>query len=394
MNKKIIRGAGGGGGKGGCGGVGGRVAQEAPDSLRSIAYASVLDLVSEGEIEGLANGLKSVYFNQTPLQNENGSYNFTGATVVSTNGSQGQSYISGFPSVENEIGVSTQVEYATPIVRQISNSDIDAVRVTVSIPQLTQQNTSNGDLNGASVQYAVDIQSDGGGYVPQILGSVWSSGAVNVVSSTLAQANQPIYQMQIVVTDTSNSASYYAQYKLQSSGTWLTAGITETTDTNTTYTGSYTEFGYFESSSTVTTKTFTMPNQAEGLWEMRIVINSESPYINYATGNFGTPYATITGKTTSKYQKSHRIQLTGNAPWDIRVRRITGDSTSSALQNKTFWDSYTEIIDGKFRYPNSAIVGVRIDASQFDSIPTRSYDLKMLKVKIPSNYNPVTRAYT
>lgn len=391
MNKKKIRGyGGGGGGKGGGGGGGGRVAQESPDSLRSIAYASVLDLVSEGEIEGLAEGLKSVYFNETPLQNPNNSFNFAGATIVSTTGTQGQSYIQGFPNVENEIGVSTQVEAATPIVRQISNSEIDAVRVTISIPALTQQNTSNGDINGASVQYAIDVQSNGGGYVPQILGSVWSSNIVNIASTTSARANQPLYQIQMAVTDTSNSAVYVAQYKLQSSGTWLTAGITEKVDQ--TVDSYWDDYGYQEIRTTV--KTFTMPFQALGLWEMRIVITSGSPYISAVNGNYGTPFATITGKTTSKYQKSHRIQLTGDAPWDIRVRRITADSTTSSLQNKTFWDSYTEIIDGKFRYPNSAIVGVRIDASQFDSIPRRSYDLKLLKVKIPSNYNPQTRAYS
>jgi predicted phage tail protein len=391
MNKKKIRGyGGGGGGKGGGGSGSGRVAQESPDSLRSIAYASVLDLVSEGEIEGLAEGLKSVYFNETPLQNPNNSFNFTGATVVSTTGTQGQSYIQGFPNVENEIGVSTQVELATPIVRQISNSEIDAVRVTISIPALTQQNTSNGDINGASVQYAIDIQSNGGGYVPQILGSVWSSNTVNIASSTSAVANQPLYQIQMAITDTSNSAVYVAQYKLQSSATWLTAGITEKVDQ--TVDSYYDDYGYQENRTTV--KTFTMPFQAAGLWQMRIVITSGSPYISAVNGNYGTPFATITGKTTSKYQKSHRIELTGNAPWDIKVRRITADSTSSALQNKTFWDSYTEIIDGKFRYPNSAIVGVRIDAAQFDSIPRRSYDLKLLKVKVPSNYNPQTRVYT
>ena len=390
MNKKKIRGYGGGGGKGGGGGGGGRVAQESPDSLRSIAYASVLDLVSEGEIEGLAEGLKSVYFNETPLQNPNNSFNFAGATIVSTTGTQGQSYIQGFPNVENEIGVSTQVEAATPIVRQISNSEIDAVRVTISIPALTQQNTSNGDINGASVQYAIDVQSNGGGYVPQILGSVWSSNIVNIASSTSARANQPLYQIQMAVTDTNNDAVYVAQYKLQSSGTWLTAGITEKVDQ--TVDSYYDDYGYQEVRTTV--KTFTMPFQASGLWEMRIVITSGSPYISAVNGNYGTPFATITGKTTSKYQKSHRIQLTGDAPWDIRVRRITADSTTTALQNKTFWDSYTEIIDGKFRYPNSAIVGVRIDASQFDSIPRRSYDLKLLKVKVPSNYNPQTRQYT
>lgn len=391
MSKKIIRGAGGGGGgKGGGGGGGGRVAQEAPDSLRSIAYASVLDLVSEGEIEGLANGLKSVYFNQTPLQNDNGSYNFTGATVVSTNGSQGQSYIAGFPSVENETAVAAQVEYATPIVRQISNSDIDAVRVTISIPQLTQQNTSNGDINGSTVQYAIEVQSDGGGYIPQVLGSAWSSSAVNIASSTSAQANQPIYQIEMAVTDTS-SAVYTAEYKLQSSGTWLTAGISTKVDQ--TVNSNWDDWGNYSETLT-TVRVFTMPVQTLGLWEMRIVVSSGSPAITSVNGNFGTPYATITGKTTSKYQKSHRIELTGDAPWDIRVRRLTADSTTSALQNKTFWDSYTEIIDGKFRYPNSAIVGVRIDASQFDSIPNRSYDLKLLKIKIPSNYNPVTREYT
>lgn len=390
MTKKSIRGFGGGGGKGG-GGGGGRVAQESPDSLRSIAYAQVLDLVSEGEIEGLANGLKSVFFDETPLQNENGSFNFTGATVVSTNGTQSQSYIQGFPAVESENVVGVQVEYATPITRQITNVEVDAVRVRVSIPQLTKQNTSNGDIGGSIVQYAIEIQSDGGGYVPQIIGSTWSSGAVTIASSTSAQANQTVYQIQMGVIDTNNEAVYVAQYKLQSDSTWLTDGITESTDrqTNSGYDG---EGNYSESSQTV--KTFTMPVKDAGLWEMRIVITSGSPYIATVNGNYGTPYATINGKTTSKYERSHRIELTGDAPWDIRVRRITADSSSSALQDKTFWESYTEIVDGKFRYPNSAIIGVRIDASQFDNIPKRSYDLKLLKVKVPSNYDVNTRAYT
>lgn len=398
MNKKKIIGAGGGGGggKGGGGGGGsGRVAQEAPDTLRSIAYANVLDLVSEGEIEGLADGLKSVYFNNTPLQNENNSYNFSGATVVSTTGTQDQSYIKGFPSVENEIGVNTQVEYATPIVRQISNADVDAVRVTIGIPQLTQQNTSNGDLNGATVQYAIDVQSNGGGYVPQILGNVWQTNSITKVSNTLAQSNQAVYQMQIQVADPSNSAVYSVEYKLQSSPTWITTGLTSTTDVQSQDVNYYdSEGNWINYTETTTVKTFTTPYLSAGLFEMRVVITSGSPYISAVNGNIGTAYATISGKTTSKYQRSHRIQLTGSAPWDIKVRRITADSTSSALQNKTFWDSYTEIIDGKFRYPNSAIVGVRIDASQFDSIPTRSYDLKLLKIKIPTNYNPITRVYT
>jgi hypothetical protein len=391
---ETIKGSGGGGGKGGGGGSG-RVAQESPDSLRSIAYAQVLDLVAEGEIEGLANGLKSVYFNNTPLQNDSGSYNFSGATVSSTTGTQGQSYIAGFPSVENENGVVVEVSYGVPITRQISNSEVDAVRVRVSTPQLTSQNTTNGDISGTTIQYAIDIQSNGGGYVPQILGSDWSTGTINIVSGTSAKANQPIYRMQISAIDYANNASISAQYKLQSSGTWLSSGISVSQDTNTTDTSYYDpEYGYVSSSETATITTFTMPTQASGLWEMRLIVSSGSASISSANGNYGTPYATISGKTTSKYERTHRIELTGDAPWDIRVRRLTADSTVSSLQNKTFWESYTEIIDGKFRYPNSAIVGIRIDASQFDSIPTRSYDLKLLKVKIPSNYNPTTRVYT
>ena len=411
MNKKIKGAGGGGGGKGGGGGGGGRIAQESPDSLRSISYAQVLDLVSEGEIEGLANGLKSVYFNNTPLQNDNGTYNFTDTTVTLVNGTQSQSHIAGFSAVENENIVGVQVEKSgSGIVRQITNSDVDAVRVRISVPVLTSQNISNGDISGTTVQYAIDIQSNGGGYIPQILGSAWDQAKVTIASSTLAQSNTAVYQLQIQVKNPYPATTYTVQYKNQSSGTWLTAGIStvdsQITETVNTYDS---EYGYQTYDVQVLSKIHTMPVQTSGNWEMRITginlsiigydeynqpIYATPPEIISANANFGTPYATISGKTTSKYERSHRIQLTGSAPWDVRVRRLTNDSTASSLQNKTYFEAYTEIIDGKFRYPNSAIVGVRIDSSQFNSIPTRAYDLKLLKVKVPSNYNPITRAYT
>ena len=270
---KIIGFGGGGGGKGGGGGGSGRVAQEAPDSLRSKAFARVLDLICEGEIVGLNDGAKSIYLDETPLQNSDGSFNFQGVEVVSRTGTQAQGYVPGFPSIENENPVAVEVKASASVTRQVSNTETNAVRVRISIPTLTQQNTKNGDLNGASVSYAIDVQTNGGGFVQYL-------------------------------TDT------------------------------------------------------------------------------------------VTGKTTSKYERTYRIELTGSAPWDIRVRRITADSTSTALQDKTFWESYTEIIDAKLRYPNSAIVGIKIDASQFSNIPTRAYDMKLLKVKVPTNYDPVTRAYT
>ena len=265
----LIIGAG-GGGKGGGGSA--RVAQEAPDSLRSKAYARVVDLVCEGEIEGLAAGLQSVYLDDTPIQNPDGSYNFTGVTLETRPGTQQQSYVPGFSSVENEVAVGVECKASQPVVRSINDPDVDALRIKVSIPTLSLQDTTNGDLNGTSVSYAIDVQARGAGYV-QVLAD------------------------------------------------------------------------------------------------------------------------TVSGKTTSRYQRSYYIPLTGTGPWDVRLRRITADSTQTSLQNKTFLESYTEVIESKLRYPNSALMALRVDASQFTSIPRRSYDLKLLRVRIPSNYFPETRLY-
>jgi len=232
----------------------------------------VVDLVCEGEIEGLAAGLHSVYLDDTPIQNPDGSYNFTGVTLETRPGTQQQSYVPGFSSVENEVAVGVECKANQPVVRSINDPDVDAVRIKVSIPTLTLQDTTHGALNGTSVSYEIDVQARGAGYV-QILAD------------------------------------------------------------------------------------------------------------------------TVSGKTTSRYQRSYYIPLTGAGPWDVRLRRITADSTQTSLQNKTFLESYTEVIESKLRYPNSALMALRVDASQFTSIPRRSYDLKLLRVRIPSNYFPEIRSY-
>lgn len=271
--KKVIQGSGGGGGGKGGGGGAQRAPREARDSLRSKAYAQIIDLIGEGEIEGLVDGLKSIYLNGTPVQNPDGSYNFNNLIAVPRNGTQAQSAIAGQSGVENAVQVGVQVKADAAAVRQITDEDVDAVRVTIAVPSMTETNTKNGDINGSSVSIAIDVQSNGGGFVQ-------------------------------VLSDT------------------------------------------------------------------------------------------ISGKTTTRYQRSYRVELTGTGPWDIRVRRLSGDSTSATIQNDTWWDTYTEIIDAKLRYPNSALMGMKIDSSQFQSIPTRGYDMKLLRVKVPTNYNPTTRAYT
>ena len=269
----VISGGGGsgGGGKGG-GGSQQRTPTEDPNSLFSTSYARLVDLISEGEIEGLKDGLKSIYVNNTPLQNPDNSYNFAGVTVVTRNGRQDQSYVPGFDEIANEIAVGTTVVQATPVTRTITNTAIDGARVTITIPQL-QRITDTGDIVGSVFRFQIAVQRNGGGFAT-------------------------------VVDDT------------------------------------------------------------------------------------------IRGRTGSSYQRDYLLQgLTGGPfPLDIRVTRITNDSSeqdvggaSARITNAFVWTSYSEITWGRLAYPNSALVAIRVNAEQFSSIPSRSYRIRGIKVRIPDN---------
>ncbi|MCG6367016.1 host specificity protein J [Vibrio fluvialis] len=101
------------------------------------------------------------------------------------------------------------------------------------------------------------------------------------------------------------------------------------------------------------------------------------------------------GKTVNGYTRTHRIELpSGNSFWTVRVRRITAESTGTTIQDAIYLDSYAEVIDGKFRHPMTAMIGVKIDAEQFQSIPTRAYHWKGRIIRVPSNYDPETRTYS
>ncbi|HEH1505075.1 TPA: host specificity protein J, partial [Escherichia coli] len=104
---------------------------------------------------------------------------------------------------------------------------------------------------------------------------------------------------------------------------------------------------------------------------------------------------TIKGKTTSQYLASVVVDNLPPRPFSIRMRRMTPDSTTDRLQNKTLWSSYTEIIDVKQCYPNTALVGVQVDSEQFGSQQvSRNYHLRGRILQVPSNYNPQTRQYS
>jgi len=260
-----IGGAGGGGGGGGkgSGGASSHTPTEAGNSLFSTSYAKLVDLVSEGEIYGLKDGLKSIYVENTPLQNDDGSFNFQNVSVYTRNGTQAQDYIPGFDDVANEVSVGVNVLQSSPVIRSITNSAINAARLTITVPQL-QKFEDNGDINGASFQLQIAVQYNGGGYTT-------------------------------VVDDV------------------------------------------------------------------------------------------ISGRTSQNYQRQYLINLSGAFPVNIKVSRVTADSGSAKLSDAFSWTSYTEVTWAKLSYPNSALVGVRINAEQFNSIPNRSYRIRGIKVKIPNN---------
>ncbi|MGA9618983.1 MAG: host specificity protein J, partial [Serratia proteamaculans] len=103
----------------------------------------------------------------------------------------------------------------------------------------------------------------------------------------------------------------------------------------------------------------------------------------------------IDGKTTTKYERSHRIDLpAATTGWQVRVRRLTPNSTSNRIADKMVIESVTELIDVKLRYPETALLFVQFDAKQFQNIPAVSCEPKMGIVRVPTTYDPITRSYT
>jgi len=257
----------------------------APDTLNSRQFATIQDLLSEGEIEGFATpskagltkgttaynnaALKDIFLDDTPILNSSASntspqtsdFNFQNVEFTPRFGTSNQSHIPGIESSQSTTGVGVTVTASSPVTRQITNTNVDAAKVTVTFPQL-QKATDQGDLLGSTVELKIQVQYNGGGFSD-------------------------------VLSDT------------------------------------------------------------------------------------------ITGRTADAYQKEYRVNITGAFPVDIRVVRITADSTSSNVVDAFTWTSLGEIVDDKQTYPNSAYTNLRIDSEQFSSIPKRSFRIRGVKVRIP-----------
>jgi predicted phage tail protein len=241
------------------------------DSLNSNQFLTLIDVISEGEIEGLKDGEKSIYLDNVQLQNPDDTYNFQNVAVETRTGKdeteQEAIVIGDSSAIETPYSVGIEVKKDFPVVRLITDSDVDAVRVTIDIPQL-QNVTEEGDVLGYDIRLAIDVQYTG---------------------------------------------------------------------------GVYTE-----------------------------VVNN-----------------LISGRTGDLYQRDYEIALSPGVgesfPAQIKVRRISDDNTNPRIVNAFKWSSYSEIIKAKLRYPHTALVGIRVDASQFSNAPERAYLIRGIKIKIPHN---------
>lgn len=142
----------------GKGGGGGHTPVEAKETSRSKQLVKIIDVISDGEVEGLADGMKSVYFDNTPVQNKDGSYNFNNVQLEGRVGSQVQDVIAGFNTSEKEVSVGTQVRKNLPITRTVTDSKVSRLRLTIGVQSLFNQN-ENGDTNGTTVELVITIGS-------------------------------------------------------------------------------------------------------------------------------------------------------------------------------------------------------------------------------------------
>ncbi|MFW1829538.1 host specificity protein J, partial [Acinetobacter sp. ULE_I092] len=245
----------------------------ANDTTASKTYARLQYGMSEGEVEGLANGFKSIFLDDTPVENDSGARNFQDVTLDFRSGTNDQAYMEGFESIASETAVGVELKSDTPWVKGITNLNLDAVIVRVRFGALKQQDPSNGDVSGIVIDYLIEVQTDGGS------------------------------------------------------------------------------------------------------WELMLDTQ-------------------MSGKTSANYERTHRIGLPkANNNWLIRVTRKTPNSSSEYVSDKMYIQAITEVVDLKLAYPNTALIGVQYDAETFSNIAKIAVDLKGVKIKVPSNYDPVSRTY-
>ncbi|MGP9517529.1 TipJ family phage tail tip protein [Psychrobacter sp. AOP7-C1-14] len=137
----------------------------AKDSVASTSTAKILYILGEGEIAGLVDGGKSIYLDGTPLLDDAGNSNFDGVTWDFRAGTNEQEYIKGFPDVSNETPINVELRSTQPWIKSFTDTQLSAVRVRLKWNRLSKTDPHNGDVKGYKIQYAIDLQTNGGAYV-------------------------------------------------------------------------------------------------------------------------------------------------------------------------------------------------------------------------------------
>lgn len=200
----------------------------ADDTIASISRLKALYLLSEGEIKGLANGAASIELEGTPLVDDSGNPNFEGVEWEIRTGTVDQTHIAGMPSASNEVGINTALSSVTPYIRKISNTQLSSVNVNISFP-LLKRVKDNGDVVGVTVAYAIDVQTDGMGYVTMINTSLKAktSGRYQKTHNIKLPEAQTSWQIRVrKITEDGNNETLFNAMQIDSMGEIIDVKLT------------------------------------------------------------------------------------------------------------------------------------------------------------------------
>jgi predicted phage tail protein len=278
----------------------------------------------------------------------------------------------------------------------------------MATPALQQQLPDTGDIIAAGIEFKLELQENNTGY--KRVGSTWQALGAQGNGTFITPSNATGYRIVSSKTQVAsdsfileNEVTATVSHRLLPSGTTVTENYTTTPIAYTLDGGSLQAItGNFkmESNGISTlgrhTLYYRIDEQLDGLTAGSYVI---TPPAGWTTTVYALVPANlvISGRTASPYEREYFITLpkdNGGSPWDLRITRLTEDATSAMVQNDLYVSAISEGTEAKLTYANTAVMGLKVDASIFgNNIPSRSCLLKGRIVKVPTNYNPITRAY-
>ena len=359
MIDKYIAGSGGGGGKGGGGGS--RTPKTDPDSLNSRSFGRIVDLISEGEIQGLVDGNKSIFLDNTPLENNDGTTNFDDVIIKTRNGTTNQTVIGGFVQAANIIP-NPQSNIEVPKTEggqtfNITDPSVDSVIFLISVPTL-QKIKNNGDTLGTRFKFKIQRSLANGAFSDII------------AEQKIVGRTADLYQRQYEFDLSSLTPSQFpVQFKFK-----------RTSDTDTTFMNEKSDDFISHTSKFYVTSHTLIKEQGSNLSGTYTHNNGSGGAGNLVTIQTGVNHNLQVGDAIGcDFQNSTNIRTV------VETLDSTEPNTKFTVQHTQSANTSGTVTFGRrFNYPDCALVGLRINAEQFNSVPKRSYLIKGIKVKIPN----------